>query len=44
VLNSLGKCYLKLGRRTDAVDAFEASLKLNPDQAEIKKTVDGLKR
>lgn len=44
VLNSLGKCYLKLGRRTEALDAFTASLRLNPEQPEIGKMAEELKR
>jgi GWxTD domain-containing protein len=44
VLNSLGKCYLKLGRKSDALDAFNASLKLDPAQAEIKKLAGELVR
>ncbi|MCK7479398.1 MAG: tetratricopeptide repeat protein [Candidatus Moduliflexus flocculans] len=44
VLNTLGKCYLKLGRRTEALDAFNASLKLNPDQPAIGKMAEELKR
>ena len=39
VLNALGRCYQKLGRRPEALDAFNASLKLNPEQPEIKKIV-----
>jgi GWxTD domain-containing protein len=39
VLNTLGRCYQKLGRRAEALDAFNASLKLNPDQPEIKRIV-----
>jgi hypothetical protein len=42
VLNALGRCYLKLGRKAEAIEAFNASLKLNPDQPEIKRTVAGL--
>lgn len=44
VLNSLGKCYQKLGKKTEAIEAFNASLKLNPDQAEIKKIVEELSK
>jgi GWxTD domain-containing protein len=44
VLNTLGKCYMKLGRRTEALDAFNASLKLNPDQPAIGKMAEELKR
>jgi tetratricopeptide (TPR) repeat protein len=44
VLNSLGKCYQKLGKKAEAIDAFNASLKLNPDQAEIKKIVAELSK
>jgi len=39
VLNVLGRCYVKLGRKAEAVEAFNASLKLNPEQPEIKKIV-----
>ena len=42
VLNALGKCYEKLGRRAEAREAFDASLKLNPNQPEIAKIVAGL--
>ena len=44
VLNGLGKCYEKLGRRAEALDAFKASLKLNPDQPEVKKFVEDLSK
>lgn len=44
VLNSLGKCYLKLGRKADAIEAFNASLRLDPAQAEIKKLAAELVR
>jgi GWxTD domain-containing protein len=42
VLNSLGKCYQKLGRRAEALEVFNASLKLDPDQPAIKKIVEEL--
>ena len=42
VLNALGKCYEKLGRRAEAVESFKASLKLDPGQTEIKKLVEEL--
>ena len=44
VLNGLGRCYEKLGRRAEALDAFKASLKLNSDQPEVKKIVEGLSK
>ncbi len=44
VLNTLGKCYQKLGKKAEAIEAFNASLKLNPDQAEIKKIVEELSK
>ncbi len=44
VLNSLGKCYFRMGRKTEALDAFNASLKLNTDQPEIRKLVEELKK
>jgi GWxTD domain-containing protein len=36
VLNALGESYLGAGDRRKAVEAFEASLKLNPSQPEVK--------
>jgi GWxTD domain-containing protein len=42
VLNGLGKCYQKLGQKAEALEAFNASLKLNPNQPEIKKAIDEL--
>ena len=44
VLNGLGKCYEKLGRRAEALEAFRASLKLNPNQPEVKKFVEDLSK
>jgi len=36
VLNSLGQCYFRLGRKTEALEALKASLKLNPEQAAVQ--------
>ncbi len=44
VLNGLGKCYEKLGRRAEALNAFKASLSLNPDQPEVKKIIEDLSK
>ena len=44
VLNTLGRCYWRLGRKSEALDAFNASLSLNPDQDEIKKLVEEIKK
>jgi len=44
VLNGIGRCCQKLGRTAEALDAYKASLKLNPEQPEIKKLVDELSR
>lgn len=44
VLNGIGRCNEKLGRKAEAVEAFKASLKLNPEQPEIKKLIDALSR
>lgn len=35
ILNSLGICYLKIGKKQEAKKALEASLKLNPEQKQI---------
>ncbi|MCX6569596.1 MAG: GWxTD domain-containing protein [Candidatus Aminicenantes bacterium] len=39
VLNSLGMCYYRLGRKAEALGALNASLKLNPDQEAVKKLI-----
>jgi len=39
VLNNLGLCFLRTGRKKDALEAFRASLKLNPQQPEISKLI-----
>jgi len=37
VLNALGTCYWKTGQKQKALDALNASLKLNPEQLEVRK-------
>ena len=37
VLNALGTCYWKTGQKQKALDALNASLRLAPDQPEVKK-------
>jgi len=44
VLNALGFCLMKTGDRTQALRALTASLRLNPNQPEIKKLADSLGR
>ena len=44
VLNALGTCYERLGRKTDALAAFRASLTLDPGQTAIKKRVEDLEK
>ncbi len=44
VLNALGICYQRTGQRQKALDAFDASLKLNPDQNDIRKLVAEIKK
>jgi len=36
VLNALGQCYHRLGRKTEALEALKASLKLNPAQPAVQ--------
>ena len=40
LLNALGLCFLRTGRKKDALEAFRASLKLNPQQLEISKLLE----
>jgi GWxTD domain-containing protein len=39
LLNALGQCYYKTGQIQSALNALNASLKLNPDQADVKKLI-----
>ncbi len=42
LLNALGTCFLRTGQKDQALNAFQASLKLNAEQPEIQKIVAGL--
>jgi GWxTD domain-containing protein len=39
LLNALGACYWRTGRAANALTALNASLKLNPDQPEVKNLI-----
>jgi len=43
LLNALGECYFKLGNVKEALEVWEKSLEINPDQPQIKKKVEALK-
>jgi len=43
LLNAAGECYFQLGKPEEARVTWEKSLEINPDQPEIKKSVDALK-
>ncbi|MDH5742715.1 MAG: GWxTD domain-containing protein [Candidatus Aminicenantes bacterium] len=43
-LNSIGECYFQLQNHKEALRAWEKSLEINPDQPEIKKKVEGIKK
>jgi GWxTD domain-containing protein len=44
ILNSIGECYYRLGNIEEALIAWEKSLEINPDQEDLKKTVESIKR
>lgn len=44
LLNAVGECQQGLGRIKEALEAFERSLELSPDQPEVRKKVEELKR
>ncbi len=44
VLNLIGECYLGWGRPSDALKVFERSLELSPEQPEVRKRIEGLKK
>jgi tetratricopeptide (TPR) repeat protein len=43
VLNSVGECYNSLGDKQEALNAWERSLELDPNQEKLKKLVESLK-
>lgn len=44
LLNSLGECYYRLDSVDEALAAWEKSLEINPNQLEIKKKIEEIKR
>ncbi len=44
LLNALGFCYYKSGRRKEALDVLGASLRLNTEQAEVKTLIATIER
>ena len=44
IMNLLGTCYFKMGNREEALKAWEKSLELSPDQPQIRKLVDEIKK
>lgn len=44
LLNALGECFFRTGERTRALEAFSASLRLNPNQPAIKKIIEELQK
>ncbi len=44
LLNSTGECYEGLGKTKEALAAFEKSLELSPDQPEISKKIETLRK
>jgi GWxTD domain-containing protein len=43
LLNSVGECYFQLGEIEEALAAWERSLEINPDQPELKKSLEAIK-
>jgi len=44
VLNSIGECYFQMGNHEEAQRALEKSLEIKPDQPEIKKKLEEIKK
>lgn len=44
ILNSIGDCYYQLNNIEEALIAWERSLELNPDQQELRRKIDSLKK
>jgi len=44
IMNLLGTCYFKMGNREEALKAWEKSLEISPDQPQIRKLVNEIKK
>lgn len=44
LLNSIGECYEGMGRTAEALSAYEKSLELSPDQPQVRKRVEALRK
>jgi len=44
LLNTLGYCFKATGEKSKALEALESSLKLKPDQEEVKKLIEEIKK
>lgn len=44
LLNALGECFLRTGERARALEALQASLRLNPNQPAVKKLIDEIEK
>jgi len=44
ILNSIGECYHQMGNPEEALIAWEKSLEMNPEQENIRKLVDSIKK
>ncbi len=44
LLNAIGECYFQLGEPGEALAAWQKSLEINPNQPQIKKNVEALKK
>jgi tetratricopeptide (TPR) repeat protein len=44
ILNSIGECYYQMGNPEEALIAWEKSLEMNPEQENVKKMVDSIKK
>ena len=43
LLNAIGECHFQLGKNEEALAAWERSLEINPDQPELKKSLEAIK-
>jgi GWxTD domain-containing protein len=44
LLNAIGESYLRLGKKGEAMAAFEKSLEISPDQPQVREKLDELKK
>jgi len=44
ILNSIGECYFRMGNKEEALEVWQKSLEINPNQEKIKEIIESVKK